>query len=116
MVGIGGDGSLLMRLGELEAYARTGASAPLVIVNDRCLGTIRARQKHRGLPSFGLDLADVAFADVARSSGLGGVTVQTPDGYRRALEEALGAKTATLIDARVDPEAYRDSFVNTSGA
>ena len=34
-VGIGADGSLLMRLGELELFARTGVAAPIVIINDQ---------------------------------------------------------------------------------
>ena len=46
-----GDGSTLMRLGELEAFSRTGAAVPLVIVNDRAYGTIRARQR-RVRPHF----------------------------------------------------------------
>lgn len=41
MVGIGGDGSLLMRLGELEVFARTKASVPLVILNDGALAQVR---------------------------------------------------------------------------
>jgi acetolactate synthase I/II/III large subunit len=116
MVGIGGDASLLLRLGELEAFGRTGAAVPLVVVNDRALGTIQARQKHRGLPRWGLELSDVRFADIARACGLGGATVHTPEEYRQALRAALAAPRATLIDARVDPDAYQDSFVETSGA
>lgn len=116
MVGIGGDASLLLRLGELEAFSRTGAAVPLVIVNDRALGTIQARQKHRGLARWGLELSDVRFADIARACGIDGVTVETPEEFRTALRSALVAPRATLIDARVDPDAYQDSFVETSGA
>ena len=48
-----GDGSTLMRLGELEAFSRTGAAVPLVIVNDRAYGTIRARQRAGATPLCG---------------------------------------------------------------
>lgn len=116
MVGLGGDGSALMRLGELEAFARTGAAVPLVIVNDQAYGTIRARQRARGFPAYSLDLEPVDYAQVARACGLHGVTVSDPDEFRTALRQALNADTATLIDARVDPEPYWASFVPTTGA
>ena len=116
MVGLGGDGSALMRLGELEAFARTGAAVPLVIVNDQAYGTIRARQRARGFPAYSLDLQPVDYAQVARACGLQGVTVSDPDEFRNALRQALQADTATLIDARVDPEPYWASFVPTTGA
>ena len=116
MVGLGGDGSALMRLGELEAFARTGAAVPLVIVNDQAYGTIRARQRARGFPAYSLDLQPVDYAQVARACGLHGVTVSDPEEFRTALRQALNADTATLIDARVDPEPYWASFVPTTGA
>ena len=115
MVGIGGDGSLLMRLGELEVFARSGVAVPLVIINDRALGTIKSRQKSRGLPDHGLDLHSVDFAAVARGCGLYGATVETPDEFEVALQEAMRADRTTLIDARVDPLIYQDSFGPTVG-
>jgi acetolactate synthase-1/2/3 large subunit len=115
MVGFTTDGSALMRLGDLEAYARTGAAAPIVIMNDRALGIIRSQQKFKDLPDYGLGLEFVDFAKIAQAVGLGGVTVDTPEGFAAALSTALTANTATVIDARVDPQAYRDSFIVTTG-
>ena len=116
MVGIGGDASTLMRLGELETFARARVAVPLVIVNDGCLGTIGARQKARALPRWGVELAPVDFAAVARGCGLSGVQVRTPQELERELQAAFGRDRATVLDVRVDPEAYRDSFVATTGA
>jgi acetolactate synthase-1/2/3 large subunit len=115
MIGLGGDGSLLMRLGELEVFARTGVAVPLVIINDRALGTMKSRQKSRGLPDYGLDLHEVDFAQVARACGLHGATARTPEELRGALAAAARADRSTLIDARVDPQAYQDSFGPTIG-
>ena len=56
MLGLGADGSLLMRLGELEVFARTGVAMRLAIINDQALGTMKSRQKSRGLPDYALDL------------------------------------------------------------
>ena len=115
MLGFTTDGSTLMRLGDLETVARAGAAAPLIVANDGALGTIRAQQRYRGLDDYGLALGMVDFAAVAQAVGLHGVRVDTPECFARALSEALGAGRATVIDARVDPQAYRDSFMATTG-
>ena len=114
-VGIGGDGSLLMRLGELEVFARTGVAVPLVIINDQALGTMKSRQKSRGMPEYGLNLHPVDFAQIAMGCGLNGVTVHTPEQFETELKLALQADRTTLIDARVDAQAYQDSFGPTIG-
>lgn len=116
MIGIGADGSTLMRLGELEAFARMNVAMPLVIVNDRALGTMKSRQASRGLPEFGLDLTPVDFAAVARASGIDGVIVETPDEFDSALATAMNADVATVIDARIDQQPYWDSFALSIGA
>jgi acetolactate synthase-1/2/3 large subunit len=115
MVGIGADGSLLMRLGELEVFARAGVAMPLVIINDRALGTMKARQKSRGFTDYGLDFHAVDFAAIANACGLHGVIADTPEAFRGALAEAMKSDRTTLIDARVDPQAYQNSFSPTIG-
>ena len=115
MVGLGADGSLLMRLGELEVFARTGVAVPLIIINDQALGTMKSRQKSRDMPEYGLDLHAVDFASIATACGLRGVTVDTPEQFGQELKQALQADQTTLIDARVDARAYQDSFGPTIG-
>jgi acetolactate synthase-1/2/3 large subunit len=115
MIGLGADGSALMRLGELEVFARSKLAAPLVVINDRALGTMKSRQRSRGLPACGLDLHEVDLGAVARACGLLGVTVETPEAFREELRLAMKAGRTTLIDARVDPAAYQDSFGPTIG-
>ena len=67
MIGIGADGSLLMRLGELEVFRRTGVVVPLVILNDQALGTMKSRQKSRGMPDYGLDFSTGGFCGYCQS-------------------------------------------------
>ena len=114
-VGIGGDGSLLMRLGELETFARAGVAVPLIIINDQALGTMKSRQKSRGMPEYALDFHSVDFAGIATACGLRGVTVSTPEQFESELGLAMDADQTTLIDARVDSQAYQDSFGPTIG-
>ncbi len=115
MLAVGADGSLLMRLGELEAFARNNIALPLVIINDQALGTMKARQRSRGFPDYALDLHAVDFSAIAQACGLHGVVVETPEAFRRELAQALKSDRTTLIDARVDPQAYQDSFGPTIG-
>ncbi len=115
MMGLGADGSLLMRLGELETLARVGVAVPLVILNDDALGTMKWRQKARGMPEYKLQLQRVDYAEVARCCGLAGATVDTPEGFREALKAAFSADVGTLIDCRLDAQAYQDSFGPTIG-
>jgi acetolactate synthase I/II/III large subunit len=115
MIGLGADGSLLMRLGELEVFARSKAAVPLVIINDQSLGTMKSRQKSRGMPNYGLDLYPVNFVAVANSCGLNGVAVETPEALERALKSALAADCATVIDVRIDAQTYQDGFGPTIG-
>ena len=115
MAGIGADGSALMRLGEFEVFARTGVAASLIIINDRALGTMKSRQKSRGMPQYGLGLHPVDFADVARACGLRGAVVETPESFEAELKQAAEADVTTVIDARVDAAAYQDSFAPMIG-
>ena len=115
MVGIGADGSLLMRLGELEVLKRSGVAVPLVILNDQALGTMKSRQKSRGMPDYGLDFSPVDFAAIARACGLQGVQVDRPEALEKELQRAMVSSTSTLIDARVDSQIYQDSFGPTIG-
>ena len=110
MIGIGADGSTLMRLGELESFARTGVAMPLIIINDHALGTMKSRQKSRGMVDHGLDLQPVDFAQIAQAVGLNGIIAETPDRFESALSSALSTDVTTVIDARVDPQPYWDSF------
>ena len=98
-----------------EALPRTGVAAPLVIFNDSALGTIKSRQRSRGMNEYKLDLYPVDLAGVACACGLKGITVRSPEELEKALTAAMVADKATVIDARLEPRAYQDSFGPTIG-
>ena len=116
IIGIGADGSTLMRLGELEVFARLKLAMPLVIVNDRALGTMKSRQKSRGMQEHGLDLTPVDYAAVGRACGLDGVVAETPEQFETALQAAISSDRTTVIDARIDQKPYWDGFALSIGA
>ena len=115
LMGIGADGSTLMRLGEFETIKRCNLKWPIVIINDAALGTMKYRQGFRGYSDYGLDLELIDFANIAKSCGLKGTTVTDPEDFRRSLTDAFKSNTTTVIDARIDAKPYQDSFGGTIG-
>ena len=114
-LGIGADGSTLMRLGEFETINRSNLKWPIVIINDGALGTMKYRQGFRGYKDYGLDLTMVDFAKTAKSCGLNGETVDNPEDFRKVLSMSLKSDKTYIIDARIDPDAYQDNFGGTIG-
>ena len=114
-IGIGADGSTLMRMGEFETISRSNLKWPIVIINDASLGTMKYRQGFRGYSDYGLDLKMVDFAGVAKSCGLKGETISNPEEFRKTLNKAFKSDITTVIDARIDPNEYQDSFGGTIG-
>jgi pyruvate dehydrogenase (quinone) len=82
---------------------------------DGSLGTIGAQQKFQGLTDYAVELQLVDFAKVAEAVGLNGIVVDSPEAFGDALDGAMTSDTATVIDARIDPEPFRDSFMATTG-
>ena len=114
-IGIGADGSTLMRLGEFETINRAKIKWPLVIINDGALGTMKYRQGFRGYKDYGLDLTMVDFSKTAKSCGLNGETVDNPEDFKKVLINSLKKEKTVVIDARIDPDAYQDNFGGTIG-
>ncbi len=97
---------MLMRAGELELAGRRQLPVIVVVFNDRGLGTIRSRQRARGLARNAVDLAPVDFAKMAESCGCNSVRVDSASSYERAFSEALKSHGPVLIDVQMEPEIY----------
>jgi len=102
-----GDGGFAHVWSELETARRHGIAVVLTVLNNQILGY----QKHAedvlfGAHSTAVDFAPVDHAAIARACGLEGVRVERAEDYRAALEEALKAEHATVIDVIVDADAY----------
>ena len=76
---------------------------------------LEARQRIRGLPEYALDLSRVDYARVASAMGLAAATITEPEQLRPALQQAMIADRATLIDVQVDARPYQDGFGPTTG-
>jgi acetolactate synthase-1/2/3 large subunit len=106
VVSICGDGDFLMTGQELATAAQFDAKVIFIIVNNGMYGTIRMHQEreHPGRVS-GTELKNPDFAALARAYGLHGETVEKTADFEAAFERAWKAKTASVIEVRVDPEA-----------
>jgi acetolactate synthase-1/2/3 large subunit len=106
VISVCGDGDFLMTGQELATAAQFDAKVIFIIVNNGMYGTIRMHQEreHPGRVS-GTDLKNPDFAALARAYGLHGEIVETTADFEAAFERAWKAKTASVIEVRVDPEA-----------
>ena len=106
VVAICGDGDFLMTGQELATAAQFDAKVIFLVVNNGMFGTIRMHQEreHPGRVS-GTDLKNPDFALLARAYGLHGEIVDKTADFEAAFERAWAAKTASLIELRVDPDA-----------
>jgi acetolactate synthase-1/2/3 large subunit len=100
VVGLMGDGSFGMSVGELETVARLGLPLTLIQFNNSCFGWIKVSQDlfYEG-HHFGVDFgAETDHASIARGFGLRGVRVEDAAEVEPALSEALASDRPTFID------------------
>jgi acetolactate synthase-1/2/3 large subunit len=101
-----GDGDFLMTGQELATAAQFGAKVIFIVVNNGMYGTIRMHQE-REYPGrvSGTALRNPDFAALARAYGLHGETVEKTADFAPAFERSWQARTSSLIELRMDPEA-----------
>jgi len=100
-----GDGDFLMNGQELATAVRYGLNPIILVVNNGKYGTIRMHQErqHPGRVS-GTDLTNPDFAIYARAFGAHGTVVERTEDFPAALERALDADKASVIELRVGAE------------
>jgi acetolactate synthase-1/2/3 large subunit len=101
-----GDGCFLMNGQEIATAIQYGLKILFFVVNNNMYGTIRMHQE-RDYPArvYGTSLRNPDFAALARAYGLHAETVSETRQFEPALQRALAAETAVLIELRIDPEA-----------
>jgi acetolactate synthase-1/2/3 large subunit len=102
-----GDGGFGHVWSELETARRCRLRVIVTVLNNQIL----AYQKHAEDVLFGAHTSAIYFepvdhAAIARACGLDGVRVEDPADYGPALDQALRAEAATVIDVVTDPAAY----------
>ena len=78
VVTLSGDGGLSMLMGELLTLRQQHLPVKVVVLNNGALAFVELEMKADGIVTFGTDLDNPSFAEVARAIGLHGVRIEHP--------------------------------------
>jgi len=112
VVALSGDGSAMYSIQALWTAAHHELAVVFLILNNReyrilkhNMDTYRQRfgaKPDRGYPNMDLVSPDLRFVDMARGMGVEAARVSKPDELRSALDTALGAGRAYLLDIAIE--------------
>lgn len=107
-IGMFGDGSFNMSVGELETLVRKKVPALLMLFNNGCFGWIKGLHRLKGHDEcFGVDFLPPRGQAIAEAFGLKAWTAKTPEELVYALDEAFNYDGPCLIDIHVESLADR---------
>jgi pyruvate dehydrogenase (quinone) len=89
VVTLSGDGGLAMLLGELLTLRQQHLPVKVVVLNNGALGFVELEMKADGIVTYGTDLDNPSFAEIARAVGLYGVRIERPSELEDALRTAF---------------------------
>ncbi|TPJ74583.1 thiamine pyrophosphate-binding protein [Mesorhizobium sp. B2-7-1] len=102
-VGLFGDGSFAMSMGELETIVRLDVPALLIHFSNGCFGWIKALQRlHGHNATYSVDFKQLDAAAIAAAFGLRAWHVRTADELDAALGEAFAHDGPAFIDIEVE--------------
>ncbi|AXI46871.1 acetolactate synthase [Sulfitobacter sp. SK012] len=110
VIGLFGDGSFNMSVGELETLVRLNCPATLIQFNNGCFGWIKGLQRMQGRgvnDCYSVDFTKANAAAIAESFGLKSWRVQTLKEFERAFDAALLHDGPCFIDVIVESLAER---------
>jgi acetolactate synthase-1/2/3 large subunit len=107
-IGMFGDGSFNMTVGELETLVRKKVPALMMLFNNGCFGWIKGLHRLKGHDDcFGVDFLPPRGQAIAEAFDIKAWTVTTPQELSRALEEAFAYDGPCLLDIHVESLADR---------
>lgn len=105
VIAIAGDGGFSMLMQEFVTAVRYNLPIIVIVLNNGKLGLITLEQEASGLPDYGTSFTNPDYAAFAQACGGLGFTVDRPQDIAPAIDQALAANKATVINVRVDPNA-----------
>jgi pyruvate dehydrogenase (quinone) len=100
VIALSGDGGLAMLLGELLTLRQQRLPVKVVVFNNSALAFVELEMKANGIVTYGTDLDNPSFAEVARAVGLHGVRVEHPSELDDALRSALAHDGPAVIEVK----------------
>jgi acetolactate synthase-1/2/3 large subunit len=106
VVGLMGDGSFGMSVGELETIARLQLPLTILQFSNACFGWIKTLQNlYYDARYLSVDFSpDTDHAGIARGFGLQGVRIEQPDDLGAAIRQAIQSDKPTFIDVATESE------------
>ncbi|GGG92869.1 ubiquinone-dependent pyruvate dehydrogenase [Silvibacterium dinghuense] len=102
VITLSGDGGLAMLLGDLLTLRQHSLPVKLVVFHNDTLGFVELEMKAAGLVDFGTELVNPNFAELANTTGVLGIHVESPEELEPALRKALAHNGPTLVDVVVN--------------
>jgi len=106
VVSFSGDAGMLMVAGELSTAAELGGNPIFVVFVDASLSLIELKQRQRQMVNNGVDFGHHDFASIGEAFGGNGITVNTREELRTALEIAQSSDKFSVIAAVIESKAY----------
>jgi pyruvate dehydrogenase (quinone) len=101
VIAMSGDGGLAMLLGELLTLRQLDLPVKVVVFKNDSLAFVNLEMLSSGFLDFATNLKNPDFAALARSAGLHGSSVTSPEQVRPALLEALQFPGPALVEVAV---------------
>lgn len=98
VIALSGDGGLAMMLGDLLSARQNDLPVKIVVYNNSSLNFIELEMKAAGIVTFGTELKNPNFAEVAQAMGITGIRVEKASELRPALEAAFASPGPALLD------------------
>jgi acetolactate synthase I/II/III large subunit len=100
-----GDGDFSMTMQDIETAVREGIGIKLFIINDKQYRVLNIRQKlsYQGR-IHGTEHGNPDFADLARSFGAAGFTLDREEKIEEVLDAALAEDGPVVVDVMIDPD------------
>jgi pyruvate dehydrogenase (quinone) len=98
VVTLSGDGGLSMLMGELITLRQQRLPVKVVVLNNGALAFVELEMKADGIVTYGTDLDNPSFAEVARAVGLHGVRVEHPGELDDALRAAFAHDGPAVVE------------------
>ena len=98
VVALAGDGGLTMMFGELVTLIQNRLPVKVIVFNNSSLNFVELEMKAAGIVTFGTDLINPNFANVAQAMGIFGRRVEQPADLQQALGDAFAYDGPAIVD------------------
>jgi pyruvate dehydrogenase (quinone) len=98
VVALSGDGGLAMLLGELLTLRQQRLPVKVVVFNNSSLSFVELEMKANGIVTYGTDLDNPSFADIARAVGMYAVRLDHPSELEQGLRDAFDFEGPAVVE------------------